>query len=138
MNNVYFSVCVNEDGSLTIPAFAARGMGYQPGDSVSLAMPVSQPACDTFCCDDELFISRGCTDAICSGYSVEGCGVNIPARLFAVADIPIGTPINVMAGDDVLILVAGTGMCEDLPCEIDCLLNELGIDAPCVTLGADF
>lgn len=138
MSNVFFTVSVNKDGSISIPTFAVRGMGYLPGDSISLAMPVEQPTCDQFCSDDELFVARGCSDAVCSGYSVQGNHVNIPSRLFAEAGIPMGSKMSIMAGDGALVMVAGTGDCEDIACEIDCLLNELGIQAPCVTLGADF
>ncbi len=139
MDNVNFMLRINEDGSITIPAFAVRGLGYRPGDTVDLAIPIHQPDCDTECCCDELFLSRSCSDTICTGYTAEGNMVNLPPRLFAKAGIPLGTRVNVMAGDNALVLVAGTEVCEDLACEVDCLLTELGIDAgPCLYLGADF
>lgn len=139
MSNVYFTMNINEDGSATIPAFAVRGLGYLPGDSASLVIPVQQPDCDIECCNDELFLSRSCSDAICNGYLAEGHEINIPPRLFARANIPVGATVNLIAGDNALVLVAGTEVCEDLACEIDCLLSELGIDAgPCIPLGTDF
>lgn len=138
MENVYFDMCVSGDGSASIPAFAVRGLGYRPGDTVTLAVPVDQPDCDTECGSDELLLSRACGEIFCAGYSSDGADVNIPARLFVKAGIPFGTKVQVMAGDNALVLVAGTRDCEDLACEIDCLLGELGIDAPCVALGADF
>ena len=139
MDNVYFMEKVKEDGSLTIPAFAMRGMGYEPGESVGLVLPVKQPDCGFGCDDDQLFIARGCSDAYCTGYTTEGSDVNIPIKLFGDARVPISTPFHIMAGDGALVLVAGSGDCTDLAEEIHCLLEELGIDVgACIPLGCHF
>lgn len=138
MNNVCFSVKVHKDGSLKIPPFAVRGLGYQPGDDVDLALPADQPECEICCCDD-LFIMRRRSDAFCPGYTVQEDEVNIPLGLFNEAGVPVGTTVYVMAGENALVLAAGTDDCEDLPAEIHCLLEELDIDVgPRLPLALDF
>lgn len=139
MANVYFSATVGTDGSLTIPAFAMRGLGLEPGDEVGLAVPLDLPACGFDCACDELFLSRCCADIVCGGYTTEGDTANIPSRLFARADIPIGGSVYAMAGDGALVLVASSEDGADLSAEIYEFLGELGVRAgQPIPLSADF
>ena len=125
MNKIYLSAAVNDDGTITIPDFAARGLGYEPGDNVNLALPVTQTLCD--CSDNELFLSRCCGEPECSGYTSDGEELNIPARLLCEAAIPTGSDISVLAADGVLLVIATEKSLEDLPLELSCFLGELGI-----------
>jgi hypothetical protein len=139
MGKVYFSLTVNGDGSINVPAFAIRGLGYAPGDSVSLIVPAEQPPCDCESREDELLLSRYCAGAPTAGYTTDGEEVNIPARMFAKAGLPAGTTVYAMTGDRALVLAAGAGDCEDLPEKIAGLLDDLGIEAGgCIPLETDF
>ena len=128
MSKVYFSATVNQDGSLTVPAFAMRGMGHSPEDTVHIATPTNIPDCGFECFTDELFIGRCCSDTICSGYTSDGEDVNIPAKLFADAGVPAGSEVTILAGDGALVLVAGTGDAAGLPEAITELLVDLGLE----------
>ena len=125
MNKVYLSATVNDDGSLTIPSFAARGLGYEPGDEVNLTLPVFQCLCK--CEDSELFISRCCGEAECSGYTSDGDDLNIPSSLLCESAIPVCSDISVLAADGALLIIAAKDELEDLPLELRCFLDELGI-----------
>lgn len=124
-NNVYVTATVNDDGTMSIPAFAVRGLGYTPGEQVNAAIPVRQCICE--CEDNELFISRCCPEAECAGYRSDGDDLNIPARLLCDANIAAGTDIAILAAEGALVLMAVEDALEDLPVELCCLLNELGI-----------
>ena len=125
MNRVYIGGTVNDDGSLTIPAFAVRGLGYEPEDEINLTMPVQQCICD--CEESELFLSRCCGEAECSGYTSDDDELNIPANLLCEAALPAGIDISVLAADGVLLIVAAKDELEDLPQELQCFLHELGV-----------
>ena len=125
MNKVYLSASVNDDGTITIPAFAVRGLGYEPEDNVNLALPVTQTLCD--CKDNELFLSRCCGEPECSGYTSDSDELNIPTKLLCEAAIPTGSGISVLAADGALLVIATEKSLEDLPLELTCFLGELGI-----------
>lgn len=125
MNKVYLNATVSEDGSLTLPAFAVRGLGYEPEEDVNLTLPVHHCLCD--CEDNELFLSRCCGEAECSGYRSDSDELNIPAQLMCEAAIPTGTDITVLAADGALLIIAAENELEDLPLELSCFLGELGI-----------
>jgi hypothetical protein len=127
MSKVYLSMKINDDGSLTIPAFAARGLGYEPGEEINLTLPVRHCLCD--CEDNELFLSRCCGDAECGGYTSDGDELNIPARLLCEAGIPAGSGVSVLSAEGMLIIAAGgDGMQSDLTDELGCFMAELGYD----------
>lgn len=42
MSKVYTSVKIRKDGSLVLPAFVMRGMGYAPGEEVPITTPADQ------------------------------------------------------------------------------------------------
>ena len=125
MNKIRMSAAVNKDGTLTIPAFATRGLGYEPGDEINLTIPTNQYICD--CPENELFLGRVCGEESCSGYTSDSDELNIPARLLADASIPMGQDIAVLVAEGALLIVATQELLEDLPVELCCLLNELGI-----------
>ena len=125
MSKVYISATVNSDGTITIPVFAARGLGYEPGDEVNMTLPVEQTICD--CDDNELFLSRCCSEAECSGYTSDGDELNIPARLLCDAMIPAGSEISVLSADGALLIIAAEEPLDELPLELTCFLAELGI-----------
>ena len=125
MSKVYFGATVNENGTLTIPAFAVRGLGYVPGDDVNLTLPATPCLCD--CEDNELFLSRCCAEAACSGYTSDSDELNIPARMLCEVSIPTGTNVSVLTADGALLIIAAEESLEDLPLELTCLLGELGI-----------
>lgn len=125
MNKVYLSATVNEDGSLTIPAFAVRGLGYKPEEEINLTLPVKHCLCD--CEENELFLSRCCGESECGGYRSDGDELNIPARLLCEAAIPTGSNISVLAAKGALLVIAAEDELEDLPLELSCFLGELGI-----------
>ena len=125
MSKVYLSATVDSDGALTIPAFAVRGLGYEPGDEVNLTLPVTQAICD--CDDNELFLSRCCAEAECGGYTNDGDELNIPARLLCDAMIPAGSEISVLSADGALLIIAAEEPLDELPLELTCFLAELGI-----------
>ncbi len=138
MSNARFTIHVNEDSSITIPAFTARGLGYTPFDEVHLVVPVEQPDCGFRGCN-ELYLGRHCEEVACTGYTADGSEVNLPPRLFSLSGVSVGAEVQVLAGDGALVLVAGSGICEDLPDEISELLDELGIKTTVsVPLGCDF
>lgn len=126
MSKIYFKLTVDEDGSMTIPAFVARGLGCRPGDEVMGASP-SGSACDAGCECAELYIGPCCTEGECSGYTSDGDEVNLPAPMLAEAGIPMGAELSVIAGDKTLVLAMGDEELSDLPCEIEELLAELGV-----------
>ncbi len=125
MNKVYLSATVNEDGSLTIPAFAVRGLGYEPEEEVSLTLPVHPCLCD--CEDNELFLARCCGEAECSGYTSNGGELNLPPQLLCEAGISTGTDVTILSADGALLIIAAENELEDLPLELRCFLEELGI-----------
>lgn len=125
MSKVYLSAAVNGDGSLTVPAFAVRGLGYAPGDQVNMTLPVTQTVCE--CDDNELFLSRCCAESECGGYRSDGDELNIPARLLCEAMIPVGTDISVLSADGALLIIAAEESLDELPLELTCFLGELGI-----------
>lgn len=126
MNKIYFSTTVNLDGTITIPAFAVRGMGYGPCTDVNVTLPTNQCLCE--CEDSELFISRCCGEAACMGYTSSGEDLNIPAQLLSDANISIGGDVSILVADGALVLVAAEDECDDdLPVELCALLNELGV-----------
>ena len=125
MSKVYLSATVNSDGTLTIPAFAVRGLGYEPGDQVNMTLPVTPTICE--CDDNELFLSRCCSESECSGYTSDGEELNIPASLLCEAMIPAGSDISVLTADGVLMIIAAEDALDELPLELTCFLAELGI-----------
>lgn len=127
MSNVYLSATVNPDGSLTVPAFAVRGLGYQPGGEVHLALPTEM--CDHACEDSELLIRRVCDEYSGEGYATEGSGINIPLERLNGADIPAGNEISVLSCSGMLIIAAvSNGLQRDFTDELGCFMAELGYD----------
>jgi len=127
MSNVYLSATVNPDGSLTIPGFAVRGLGYLPGGEVHLALPTEM--CAHACEDSELLIRRVCDDYSGEGYSTEGSEINIPLELLNESDIPAGNEISVLSCSGMLIIAAvSNGLQRDLTDELGCFMAELGYD----------
>lgn len=67
MSKIHTTVRVGVDGSLTLPAFFMRGMGYEPGEEVPITTPANQYICD--CDANRLLVTRTCDDAECTGYT---------------------------------------------------------------------
>jgi len=127
MSYVYLNATVKEDGSLAIPSFAVRGLGYLPGDDVNLALPTEICAVD--CEDSELLIKRVCDDYCDQGYTTEGSTINIPLDTLRSARINPGSRISVLSSDGMLIIaVTGGGRQRDLADELGCFMAELGYD----------
>ncbi len=129
MNKVYLNATVSDDGSLTLPAFAVRGLGYAPGEDVNLALPTEM--CAAVCDDSELLIKRTCGDYDDGGdgYTTEGDDINLPAKLLQDSGVPLGSEISVLASEGMLIIaVTGDGRQRDLTDELGCFMNELGYD----------
>ena len=101
MSKIHTTVRVGVDGSLTLPAFFMRGMGYEPGEEVPITTPANQYIC--------------------------GMELNLPAALLSEASIPVGEEVAVLAADGALIIVPSTEELRELSVELCCLLNELGI-----------
>ena len=80
MSKIHTTVRVGVDGSLTLPAFFMRGMGYEPGEEVPITTPANQYICD--CDANRLLVTRTCDDAECTGYTSSGMELNLPAALF--------------------------------------------------------
>ena len=76
---------------------------------------------------NSLLVSRVCGDAGCAGYTSEEPELNLPADLLAEASIPVGEEITVLVADGALLIVPTTEDLLELPVELCCLLNELGI-----------
>ena len=89
MSKIHTTVRVGVDGSLTLPAFFMRGMGYEPGEEVPITTPANQYICD--CDANSLLVSRVCGDAGCAGYTSEEPELNLPADLLAEASIPVSS-----------------------------------------------
>ena len=136
MNNVFLTATVNDDGSLTIPAFVARGLGYLPGGDVHLALPTE--ICSEECIESTLLLQKICDDYIGKGYTAEGETINLPPELLNNAGISLGSDISVLSSDGMLIIaVTGGGHQRDLTDELGCFMAELGYDPESVeTLGA--
>jgi len=127
MSYIYLSAPVKGDGSLTIPSFAVRGLGYKPGADVNLALPTE--ICDADCEDSELLIKRVCDDYSGEGYTTEGGSINIPLELIRGAGIRPGSMISVLSSDGMLIIAAtDDGRQSDLTDELGCFMAELGHD----------
>ena len=90
MSKVHTSVKIRKDGSLVLPAFVMRGMGYAPGEEVPITTPADQYICD--CDANSLLVSRVCGDAGCAGYTSEEPELNLPADLLAETDVLIDGP----------------------------------------------
>lgn len=86
MSKIHTTVRVGVDGSLTLPAFFMRGMGYEPGEEVPITTPANQYICD--CDANRLLVTRTCDDAECTGYTSSGMELNLPAALLSEASIP--------------------------------------------------
>ena len=81
MSKIHTTVRVGVDGSLTLPAFFMRGMGYEPGEEVPITTPANQYICD--CDANRLLVTRTCDDAECTGYTSSGMELNLPAALLS-------------------------------------------------------
>ena len=68
MSKIHTTVRVGVDGSLTLPAFFMRGMGYEPGEEVPITTPANQYICD--CDANRLLVTRTCDDAECTGLAM--------------------------------------------------------------------
>ncbi len=135
MDKVYLSATVNKDGTLTIPAYAVRGLGFLPGRQVDLALPAE--LCDCACGGSELHLQRMCGQAEDFGgdYTTEGCAINLPEEMLERAGIPLGSDISVLSADGMLLIaVSGDGMQEDLTDELTCFMEELGYDPETVEI----
>lgn len=86
MSKIHTTVRVGVDGSLTLPAFFMRGMGYEPGEEVPITTPANQYICD--CDANRLLVTRTCDDAECTGYTSSGMELNLPAALLSEASMP--------------------------------------------------
>ena len=75
MSKIHTTVRVGVDGSLTLPAFFMRGMGYEPGEEVPITTPANQYICD--CDANRLLVTRTCDDAECTGYTSSGMELNL-------------------------------------------------------------
>ena len=95
MSKIHTTVRVGVDGSLTLPAFFMRGMGYEPGEEVPITTPANQYICD--CDANRLLVTRTCDDAECTGYTSSGMELNLPAALLSEASIPVGEEVAVLA-----------------------------------------
>jgi len=126
MGNVYLTVTVNADGTLTIPAFVVRGLGYQPGAEVGLALPTD--ICPADCEDSELLIRRVCDDYSGEGYINEGDVINIPLELMQAAGIQVGSELSVLYAEGMMVIAACDGKQRDLTDELGCFMAELGYD----------
>lgn len=125
MSKVYLSTTVNDDGSMNIPNFAVRGLGYKPGDKVNITLPVAQSICE--CNASELFLSRCCAESECSGYTSDSEELNIPTQLLCDAMVPVGSRISIISADQTLVIVVTEEASEELAMELSCCLDELGI-----------
>lgn len=76
MSKIHTTVRVGVDGSLTLPAFFMRGMGYEPGEEVPITTPANQYICD--CDANRLLVTRTCDDAECTGYTSSGNSASAP------------------------------------------------------------
>jgi len=131
MNYVHLTATVDKDGSLTIPAFAVRGLGYKPCTTISLALPTE--TCSADCADSELLIRKVCDNYKGEGYTTEGEEVNIPLELLQVADICAGGKISVLTSDGMLIIAATSDERQrDLTDELGCFMSELGYEPECI------
>ena len=127
MSNIYLSATVKSDGSLTIPPFAVRGLGYQPGAAVNLALPAD--TCCADCKDSELLIKKVCNDYTGEGYTSDGDDINIPLELLRESGIRTGSEISVLFSDGMLIIAAVSGGRQrDLTDELGCFMAEIGYD----------
>ena len=101
MSKIHTTVRVGVDGSLTLPAFFMRGMGYEPGEEVPITTPANQYICD--CDANSLLVTRACDDAECTGYTSSGMELNLPAALLSEASIPVGEEVAVLAPSNWLL-----------------------------------
>jgi hypothetical protein len=109
MSKVYINATVSKDGSLTIPAFAARGLGYEPGDEVCLALPTDLRSCD--CQESELLVTP-----VCAADEEE-----VPTRQEA--------GVSLLCSDGMMIVaVTEKEHIQDLTDALSCLMEELGFD----------
>lgn len=128
MSMVHFSIGVDGNGALKVPAFAVRGLGLSPGDKVSLALPVESPECIGGCDTGELILCQSCGDSLCTGYACTGEELNIPAALLSEAGIPLGSDVTLITCEGAVVLVACAGDFEDVDEEIAELLCDIGTD----------
>ena len=127
MTNVFLCTSVKPDGSLTLPPFAVRGLGYQPGAVVRLTLPTD--ICAQECEGGGLLVKRVCGDDGSEGYTTYGGEINIPLALLSGASIPPGNEIIVLSSDGMLIIAAvGEGYQSDLADVLGCLMADLGYD----------
>ena len=136
MKSVYLTATVNNDGSLTIPGFAVRGLGYKEGSNINLVLPTD--ICCADCEDSELLIKRVCDNYNGEGYTNDGDVINIPGSLMKDAGIWVGSKISVLSSKGMLIIAtASEGRLRDLTDELGCFMAELGYDPEIVeTLNA--
>ena len=127
VNNAYTSAIVNEEGTITIPAFIARGYGYLPGDEVPLVLPTD--CCTQNCEESGLLIKQICGDCDSDGYTTDGDDINIPLWMLGETGIPVGSEISVLRSDGMLIIAAISGGHQrDLTDELGCFMTEIGHD----------
>ena len=134
MSKLHTTVKAGPDGSLRLPPVLMRGMGYGADELIPITTPVDQYLCD--CEDNSLFVSRVCGNAGCTGYTSDGPDLNLPASLLAEASIPVGAELAVLSADGALVIVPTTEELRELPVELCCLLNELGVSPLSVQLPA--
>jgi hypothetical protein len=127
MKNLYLTTAVDPDGSLTLPAIATRTLGCAPGDEVRFAIPDN--GCPDHDPESSQTLPRNRRDGDSNRYTTDGENLNIPASRLAVAGIPPGSEISVLAADGALVIAAAAnGLQRDLTDELSCFLQELGYD----------
>jgi hypothetical protein len=128
MKNVHFQSTVKTDGSFTVPAFAARGLGYLHGERVKISIPTD--SCGYGCEDSVLALDRVCNDEDCDqSYTTEGGDINIPIEVFEDAGLPLGGDILVLVSDGMFVIAAAEKDHQsDLTDALSCLMEELGYD----------
>jgi hypothetical protein len=128
MKNVHFESTVRKDGSFTVPAFFVRGLGYLPGEKVTLSVPVD--SCGYGCDESVLALDRVCNDEDCEqSYTTEGGDINIPIAVFEDAGLPLGGDISVLVSDGMFVIAAAEKEHQaDLTDALSCLMEELGYD----------
>lgn len=128
MSTIICSTTASMDGSIKIPSTVVRGLGYEPGDKVDIQIPSDYTNPSFLSTEDGLMLVHGTSTLAQNGYGSDSDRLCIPFNMMAQAGIPDRTPVFMVAGDGILVIVAHESDSSCAADEIAELCIELGMD----------
>jgi bifunctional DNA-binding transcriptional regulator/antitoxin component of YhaV-PrlF toxin-antitoxin module len=141
---MYLRVTADADGRLTLPAFAARSMGFAPGEAARIVLWMdggagSQCAMARVREDGAETVMEPCGKERGGSYTTQGGIINIPVKLLDDAGISARSDISVLSSEGIVLIAAADSEHQrDLTDELSCFLEEFGYDPERVDAAQSF